>query len=109
MFKNVKISLYKIIILPLVLFGCETWSLTLKEEHTLRVFENRVLRRIFESKRDKASGGWRKLQLHNLYPSSSIIRKMKSRRMRWAGHVAQMGRRGMHIRYWWECEKERDH
>jgi hypothetical protein len=66
------------------------------------VFENRVLRRIFGSKRDEVTGGWRKLhnvELHNLYSSPSIIRMIKSRRMRWAEHVARMGRRGMHIRY----------
>jgi hypothetical protein len=85
---------------------------TLREEHRLRVFENRVLRRIFGSKRDEVTEGWRKLhneELHNLYPSKSIIRMNKSRRMRWARHVARMGRRGMHIRYWWESRKERDH
>jgi hypothetical protein len=77
-----------------VLYGCETWSLTLREEHKLRVFENKVLRRIFGSKRDIATGGRRKLhneELHNLYSSPSIIRIIKWRGMRWAGHVAQMG------------------
>jgi hypothetical protein len=77
-----------------VLYGCETWSLTLREEHRLRVFENRVLRRIFGPKRDEVTGGWRKLhneELHNLYASPSIIRMLKSRRMRWAGHVTRMG------------------
>jgi hypothetical protein len=72
-------------------YGCETWSLTLREEHRLRVFENRVLRRIFGLKRDEGTGDWRKLhneELHRLYSSPSIIRMMKSRRMRWAGHVA---------------------
>jgi hypothetical protein len=68
------------------LYGCETRSLTLREENRLRVFENRVLRRIFGPKRDEVIGGWRKL--HNLYRSPSIIRTIKSRRMRWAGHVA---------------------
>jgi hypothetical protein len=74
--------------------GCETWSLTVREEHKLRVFENRVLRIIFGPKRDGVTGGWRKLyneELHNLYSSPSIIRIKKSRRMRWAGHVARMG------------------
>jgi hypothetical protein len=74
---TIKIRLYKTIILPLVLYGCETWSLTLREEHRLRVFENRVLRRIFGSKRDQVTGGWTKLynaELHNLYSSPSIIR-----------------------------------
>jgi hypothetical protein len=69
-------------------------SLTLREEHRLRVFENRVLRRIFGPKRDEVTGKWRKLhneQLHNLYSSPNIIRMIKSRRMRWAGHVARMG------------------
>jgi hypothetical protein len=89
--KNVKIRIYKTIILPVVLYGCETWSLTVTEEHKLRVFENRVLRRIFGPKRDGVTGGWRKLhnvELHNLYYSPSIIRIIKMRRMRWAGHVA---------------------
>jgi hypothetical protein len=76
-----------------VLYGCETWSLTVREEHKLRVFENRVLR-IFRPKRDGVTGGRRKLhneELHNLYSSPSIIRIIKSSRMRWAGHVARMG------------------
>jgi hypothetical protein len=76
------------------LYGCETWSLTLREEHILRVFENRVLRRIFGPKRDEVTGEWRKLhseELHNLYSSPDIIRQVKSRRMRWARHVARMG------------------
>jgi hypothetical protein len=78
----------------MVLFGCETWSLTLREEHRLRVFENRVLRRIFGPERDEVPGEWRKLhnkELHALYSSTSIVKIIKSRRMRWAGHVAQMG------------------
>jgi hypothetical protein len=73
-----------------------SWSLTLREEHRLRVFKNRVLRRIFGSKRDEVTGGWRKLhneELHDLYSSPSIIRMIKSRRMRWAGQVARMGER----------------
>jgi hypothetical protein len=72
----------KTIILPVVLYGCETWHLTLGEEHRLRVFDNKVLRRIFGPKRDDVTGRWRKL--HNEEYSSS-------RRMRWAGHVARMG------------------
>jgi hypothetical protein len=74
-----------------VLYGCETWSLTLREEHRLRVFENRVLRRRFGPKRDVVTENWRKMhneELHNLYSSPSIIRIIKSRRMRWAGRVA---------------------
>jgi hypothetical protein len=92
--KNAKTRLYKTIILSVVLYGCETWSLTLREEHRLRVFENRVLRRIFDPKRDELTGDWRKLhneELHNLYFSPNIIRMIKLRR--WAGHVARMGRR----------------
>jgi hypothetical protein len=76
-----------------VLYGCETWSLTLREEHRLRVFENRVLRRIFGPKRDEETGGWRKLneELNKLYSSPSTIRIIKSRRMILAVHVARMG------------------
>jgi hypothetical protein len=77
-----------------VLYGRETWSLTLRKEHKLRVFENGVLRRIFGPKRDGVTGGWRKLhneELHGLYSLPSMNRIIKSRRMRWAGHVAQMG------------------
>jgi hypothetical protein len=76
------------------------------------VFESRVLRRIFGPKRGEVAGGWRKLhnkELHNLYSLPNVIRLIKSRRMRWAGHVAQMGRRGMHVGYWWENHKEGDH
>jgi hypothetical protein len=77
--------------LPVVLYGCEIWSLTLTEEIKLRMLVNRVLRRILGPKRDGVTGGWRKLhneELHNLYSSSRIIRIIKSRRMRWARHVA---------------------
>jgi hypothetical protein len=75
------------------MYGCETWSLTLREEHRLRVFENRMLRRIFGPKRDEVTGGWRKLhneELHNLYSSPSIIRMIKSRVMKWARHVERI-------------------
>jgi hypothetical protein len=91
---NVKVKIYKTIILPFVLYVCETWSLTLREENRLRVFENRVLRRIFGPKRDEVMGEWRKLhneELLNLYSFPDIIRQVKSRRMGWAGHVARMG------------------
>ncbi|KAJ4431596.1 hypothetical protein ANN_20195 [Periplaneta americana] len=86
--------IYKTVILPVVLYGCETWTLTLREEHRLRVFENKVLRKIFGAKRDEVTGEWRKLhntELHALYSSPDIIRNIKSRRLRWAGHVARMG------------------
>jgi hypothetical protein len=94
--KNVKIKIYRTIILPVVLYGCETWSLTLREVCRLRVFENRVLRRIFGPKKDEVTGEWRRLhnkELYALYSSLNIIRVIKSRRLRWAGHVARMGER----------------
>ena len=81
-------------ILPAVLYGGETWSLTLREERRLRVFENRVLRRVFGPKRDEVTGEWRKLhneELSILYSLPNIVRVVKSRRMRWAGHVVRMG------------------
>jgi hypothetical protein len=85
----VKIKIYETIILPVVLYGCETWCVMLREEYRLRVFENRVLRTIFGPRRDEVTGGWRKLhneELHGLYSSPSIVRVMKARRMRWAVH-----------------------
>ena len=80
--------------MPVVLYGSECWSLTLRGERRLRVFENRVLRRIFGPKRDVVTGEWRKLyngELNDLYCSTNIMRVIKSRGMRWAGHVARMG------------------
>ena len=98
--RNIKIKIYRAVILPVVLYGCETWSLTLWEELRLRMFENRVLRRIFGPKRDEVTGEWRKLhneELNDLYSSPNIVRVIKSRRMRWVGHVARMGeRRGVY-------------
>jgi hypothetical protein len=93
--KSVKINIHRTVILPVVLYGCKTWSLTLREECRLRVFENRVLRRIFGSKRDEVTGEWRRLHNEELYDpySSNIIRLMKSRTLKWAGYVARMGRR----------------
>jgi hypothetical protein len=91
--KNLKIKTYKIVILLVVLYGCKTWSPTWREGHGLRVSENRVLRRIFGSKREE-DGLQRKLhkdELHSLYYSLNIVRVIKSRRMRWAGNVACMG------------------
>jgi hypothetical protein len=110
--KSLQIRIYKTIILPVLLYGCETWSLTLREEHRLRVFENRVLMRIFGPKRDEVTGEGKRLhnkELHDLYSSPSKIRIIKSRRLRWAGHVARMGRLGTLIDYWWESRRERDH
>ena len=92
--KNIKIKIYRTIILPVVLYGCETWSLTLREERKLRVFENMVLRRIFGPRRDEVTVEWRRLhyeELNDLYCSPNIVRVIKLRRMRWAGHVARMG------------------
>ena len=88
---KLKVSTYKLITLPAVLYGCETLSLTLREEQGLSVFENEVLKKIFEAKRDKITGEWRKLhnaELHALYSSPNIIRNLNSRRLIWAGHVA---------------------
>jgi hypothetical protein len=109
--RNLKVKIYRTKILPFVLYGYETWSLTLREEHRLRVSENRVLRGIFGPKRDEVTGDWRKLhdgELHNLYSLPDIIRQTKSRRMRWAGHVARMGEESKMYRVWWETPKERD-
>jgi len=90
--KNLKIKIYKTIILPVVLYECETWSLTLRDESRLRVFENRIPRGIFGPKRDE-NGDWRRLhneERHSLYRSPNIVWVIKSRRLRWAGHVVRM-------------------
>ena len=92
--KSVKIKIYRTIILPVVLYGCETWSLTLREECRLRVFENRVLRRIFGPKKDEVTGEWRRLhnkELYALYFSPNTMQVIKLRRLRWAGHVERVG------------------
>jgi len=90
-------------ILPVVLYGCETWSPTFRVERGLREFENRVLRRIFGPKRDEVTGEWRKLhneELNDLYSSPNIVWVIESRRMRWAGHVACMGRLKVYTGFW---------
>ena len=102
--KILKIKIYRTLILPVVLYGCETWSLTLLEERKLRVFENMVLRRIFGPGRDEVTGEWRRLhneELNDLYSSPNIVRVIKSRRMRWAGHVARIGEERGCIGSWW--------
>jgi hypothetical protein len=91
--RNLKVKIYKTIILPVVFYGCETLSLISRDEHRLRLFMNRVLRRILGHKRVKVKGEWRKShygKLHNLYSSPDIIRLIKSRTVWWAGHVACM-------------------
>ena len=93
------------------MYGCETWSLTLREELRVRVFENRVLRRIFGHKRDEVTGEWRKLhteELNDLYCSPNIIWVIKSRRMRLVGHVARIGERRAYTGFWWGNLRERD-
>jgi len=92
--KNIKIKIYRTIILPVVSYGFETWLLTLRVKHKLKVFENRVLRRIFGTERDEVTGEWRSLVICT---PNQIIRVIKSRRMSWSGHVACMGeRRGVY-------------
>jgi hypothetical protein len=93
--RNLKITIYKNIFLSVVLYGCETWSLTLRKERRLRVFQNRVLRGIFEPKREEVEGECRKVhneELNDLYSSPNTVRVIKSRKMRWAVHVARMGK-----------------
>ena len=92
--KNLRIKIYRTIILPVVLYGCETWSLARREGRKLRVFQNMVLRRIFGPRRDEVTGEWRRLhneELNDLYCSPNTVRVIKWRRTRWAGHVARMG------------------
>ena len=92
--KNSKLKIYKTVILPVILYGCETWTLTLREDQRLQVFENKFLREIFGPKRDDQTSEWRRLhnsELHDLYGKPDIIRIVKSRRLRWTGHVTRMG------------------
>jgi len=108
---NLKIKIYRTIILPVVLYGCEIWSLILREKRKLRVFENMVLR-IFGPRRDDVTGEWRRLhneELNDLYSTLNIVRVIKSRRIRWAGHVARMGEEKGCIGSCWGNRKEGDH
>ena len=98
--------------MPVVLYGCETRSLTLREERKLRVFENMALRRISGTGRDEETAEWRRLhneELNDLYSSPNIGRSIDWRRMRWAGHVARMGLERGCIGSWWGKRRERDH
>ena len=110
--KNTKIKIYRTIILPVVLYGCETWSLILREERRLRVCEKRVLRRIFGPQRDEVTGEWRKLpieKLNDLYSSPNIFTVIKSGRMKWTRHVARMRKRRVVYRVLVGNLRERDH
>jgi len=104
--------MHRTITLPFFfLYECETWSLTLREERRLRVFGNRVLRRIFGPTKDEVTEEWRKLhneKLNDLFSSPSIVRVIKSRRKRWAGHVARMGRGEAYTVFWWGNQRERN-
>ena len=107
-----KNKIYGTIILPVVLYGRETCSLTVREERRLRVFENRALRRIFEPKGGEVTGEWRQLhneKLNDLYTLLNIIRVVKSIRMRWAVRVAHLGRRELHTGFRWVNLREIDH
>ena len=98
--------------MSVVLYGCETWSLILREERRLRMFVNRMLRRIFGAKRDEVTGEWRKLhneELNDLYCSTNIVRVIKSSRIGWARHVAHMGREDVYTGNWWRKVRETDH
>jgi hypothetical protein len=109
--KNIKVKKYGTIIFRVVLCGCETWSLTLREEHMLKVFDNRVLRRILGLRGGEITGKWRRIhnqEFYGPYSPQNIIRVVKPRRMRWVGHVAYTGGRGeVHTGFWWGNLRER--
>jgi len=110
--RNLNIKTYRTIILPIVLCGCEAWSLTLREERNLRAFENMVLRRIFGPRRDEVMGEWRRLhneELNDIYTSPNFVRVIKSRIMRWASHVARMGEERGCIGTWWGSRSKGDY
>jgi hypothetical protein len=96
LYKNTKIKTYRAVILPVIFHACGTWSLIRREEHRLRVFDNRALEQIFGPKMDEVIGEWKRLHNEKLYDrhsSPNFIRVMKSRKMRWAGNVAGVGER----------------
>jgi len=109
---KLKIKIFRTKNLPVVLYGCEVWSLILREKRKVRVFENMVLRRIFGPRRDEVTGGWSRLhneELSDLYYTPKIVRVIKTRRMRWAGHVTRMGEERDAYRVWRGNRRERDH
>jgi hypothetical protein len=111
-YKNLKIKIYRTIILPVVLYGCETWSLTLREDRGLRMFDNKGFRGVFGPKRDELTLEWRKLhneQLNDLYSLPNIVRVVKSRTMRWVGMWQVWGSREECRGCWWGNLRERDH
>jgi len=107
--KNININIYRNKLWPVVLYGYETCSLTLREESRLTVFENKVLRRKFGPKTDRGGGDLHIEERNDLYSSPNTIRVSISRRLRWAGHVASMGRAAVHTGFWWGNLRERDH
>ena len=110
--KSLKIKIYRTIILPVVVYGCEMWLLILREECRLRVFENKVLRRTFGPKKDEVTGEWRKLhneELNDVYSSPNIVQVIKLKRMRLPGHVAHTGERRGVYRVLVGKPEERDH
>jgi len=109
--KNIQIKIHRNIILPVVLYGCETWSLTFRERHRLMMVENGLLRKIFGRKTDEVTVEWRILHSEKLYDQYCLphnIRVIKSRRMIWVGHVARM-RKEVPTKFWWGDLMERDH
>jgi hypothetical protein len=112
LYRHLETEIYRTIILPVVLYGCETWSLTLREERRLRVFENRMLRRVFGAKRDEVTRVLRNVhneELNDLYSSPDFIRVIQSRIISWECHVARMGGGDVYTGFWWEGPRERDH
>jgi hypothetical protein len=111
LFKNIKTTIHRTITLP-VLYGCETWSLTLREKQRLMVFENRVVRKLLGPRKDEIPAEWKRLhneELNDLYSSPTIIRVIQSRIMRLATHVACMGEREVHTGFWWRNLRKRGH